>query len=120
MAQRVVRRLTLLLGLFAAWPACAQQQAPLRTGLVDGNKLFELCSTTPLKRVYAEFYITGVFDHINLHNASSPVCVPKGSTWDQAFEIVCKYHAEHPEIRTSDASLGVQTALASAWPCSAK
>ncbi|HCR0802749.1 Rap1a/Tai family immunity protein [Enterobacter roggenkampii] len=56
---------------------------------------------------------------IGIHDAfeGSSICTPAGATNGQIVDTVSVYIANHPEMRTKNASLLAYEALSSAYPC---
>lgn len=91
-----------------------------------GNKLHELCQSSPL---VAAGYVMGItdFNGVNLNaidqNGNSVqskqfICIARDVSGQQATDVVCKYLADHPKDRNSPAPILVYSALLDAWPCS--
>ena len=111
---------------------------PCRAEFVDGNKLLDLCKSTPN---VASVYVAGVFDYSEtvertfgwvraivkdkldgpeksvIEDAAKVACVPEKSTDGQLRDIVCKYLVDNPVNRHSSAALQVGEALRKAYPC---
>jgi hypothetical protein len=89
----------------------------------DGNSLYERCAepTATFSRGVCLGYVVGIFDAM-LSAGGTPiagfsVCLPRGVTKGQAFDVVTRFLASHPELRHLTAASLVARALEQAFPC---
>ncbi|HDN9016730.1 TPA: hypothetical protein P2I01_003634 [Aeromonas salmonicida] len=91
-------------------------------GYLDGNMLYERCTTKEEDQVYylnasdCQGYITGVADAFDGYS----FCIPNQVRRRQNVDIVTKYLRDHPEDRHQDAHILTAHALSLAFPCPTK
>ena len=87
----------------------------------SGNTLLAKCVGPPEGQLVCVGYTTGVYDMINLLEATNAVpkrhCFPPGVTRLQIHDVVVRYLQDHPDRRHSGAAGLVGDALQEAWPC---
>lgn len=97
---------------------------PALAGYWTGNRLFEGCSdgsaaTYVMGAIDIDTWETVAFDK----ETGMPIdtlefiCIPAGSTGQQATDIVCNYLTDHPENRHDDAPALIRSAIGEKWPC---
>ncbi len=97
---------------------------PALAGYWTGNRLFEGCSdgsaaTYVMGAIDIDTWETVAFDK----ETGMPIdtlefiCIPAGSTGQQATDIVCNYLTDHPENRHDDAPSLIRSAIGEKWPC---
>lgn len=62
-------------------------------------------------------YIDGVTDAYATVGPPIDYCPPKGATYGEVRDVVCKWVKNHPEERQKAGALLVPVALSKAWPC---
>lgn len=97
---------------------------------MTGNELYDfITSQDNFKRMGGINYIRGIleaeaFHYHSIKDApgnpiplSTFICMPTGSTYEQAQDIVKKFQENYPQLRHHPASAAVITALHEVWPC---
>jgi hypothetical protein len=111
----------LLALLFVSTRANADQFAPPAGHFSDGNKLYELCTSSNAgDQLYCKGYVSAVADasawwHPWDHLTRS--CAPAGVTLQQMIDIASRYLAAHPEWRQVDGADLVSGSFFEAFPC---
>jgi Ssp1 endopeptidase immunity protein Rap1a len=87
---------------------------------MDGNKLWELCSSNPLDSGCGG-YVEGVADAMSANLPSGVAgfhaCLPADQTIQQVADVVKRYLRDRPEDRGYTAASIVAKALQQAFPC---
>lgn len=98
---------------------------PVAAQFYDGNRLHELCSSTP---AFAAGFVSGVIDRewlsaTGVTDTGKPLsevksfCLPSTVTVTQVRDVVCKALDETPETRHWMAVMLASNALNEAYPC---
>lgn len=84
------------------------------------EKAYAVGSTSDPKEAGAAGYYTGYVDGVVEALWKKSVCLPEGSTHDQAYAVVAKYLKNNPEKWNMTPYLLVSTSLIEAFPCNRK
>jgi hypothetical protein len=114
--------------VFALFAFAASQAAqPVSGVMIDGNKLYEECTTPKSRSTHYQdsasciSFVLGVSDMNGLmaplRDVEPLFCVPQTATSGQLKDITVKYLENHPERRHGLAAGEVMMALRQSFPC---
>ena len=114
----------LLTALLVFTPASISAASGNVRGFMNGNELYQECTgSSYILREHCIGYLEGVTDaEVTMREVigTPPNCLPLGVDATQIRDVVVQYLEDHPAIRNDLASDLAATAMAVAWPCSAK
>jgi hypothetical protein len=89
----------------------------------NGNSFFDFCRSGTQQKQICIVYVKGLLDGAQLQASMTKqkqaYCQPRGSSPEQAIDILLKFMTDNPGDRHRDARLLAFAALKAAWPCPA-
>jgi hypothetical protein len=86
--------------------------------LVDGNRLYELCTPNSRSSEFCDDYVLSVADALMVGRVGGwTACIPNSVTGNQVVDVVKRFLEAHPAKRRSAAFGLVAEALAEGFPC---